>query len=87
MSESSARQVVIVQSTKNPGIAALLGFFFGPLGLLYVGFAPALLMFCVNVAVALFTAGLGLFLTWPVCAVVGYARASRFNKELLGARR
>ena len=38
-------------------LASVLGFFFGPLGLLYVGWVPALIMFGVNVLVGIFTAG------------------------------
>jgi hypothetical protein len=83
MSDTSQKQIIIVQSTKNPGIAAILGFLFGPLGLLYVGVTPALIMFGVNILVAIFTAGIGLFLTWPLCAIVGYSRANLYNKKLL----
>lgn len=64
-------------------LAAVLGFFFGPLGLLYVGFMPALLMFIVNLVVAIFTVGFGLFLTWPLCAIVGWARANDINKKMM----
>lgn len=65
-------------------LAAVLGFFFGPLGLLYVGFVPALVMFGVNVVVGIVTVGFGLFLTWPLCAIVGWSRANHANKKLMG---
>lgn len=86
MNQPNQPQVIIVQLPKSPMLAAVLGFFFGPLGLLYVGFAPALLMFVVNVVVAVFTAGIGLVLTWPVCAAVGWSRANDYNKKLMGAK-
>lgn len=76
-------QVVIVQIPKSPMAAALLGFFFGPLGLLYVGFVPALIMLGVNILVGVFTFGFGLFLTWPLCAIVGWSRANLANKQLM----
>lgn len=76
-------QVVIVQIPKSPMAAALLGFFFGPLGLLYVGFVPALIMLGVNILVGAFTLGFGLFLTWPLCAMVGWSRANLANKNLM----
>lgn len=76
-------QVIIVQSQKSPGVAAILGFFFGPIGLLYVGLAPALVMFGVNAVLGLLTGGIGLFLTWPVCAVIGWWRAGVYNKNLV----
>jgi len=77
-------QLVIVQVQKGPMLAAVLGFFFGPLGLLYVGFVPALIMFGVNLLVGAFTMGFGLFLTWPLCAIVGWSRANLYNKKLGG---
>lgn len=86
MSTPIQPQVVIIKIPKNPGVAAALGFFFGPIGLLYVGLAPALIMLGVNLLVALFTLGFGLFLTWPVCALVGWSRANYFNKQLAEGR-
>jgi hypothetical protein len=67
-------------------LAAVLGFFLGPLGLLYVGFVPALIMFGVNVLVGVFTVGIGLVLTWPVCALVGWSRANLYNKKLMAGK-
>lgn len=64
-------------------LAAVLGFFFGPLGLLYVGFVPALIMFVVCIVVGVFTAGIGLFITWPLSAIVGWSRANSANKQLM----
>lgn len=78
-------QILIVQTQKSPMLAAVLGFFLGPLGLLYVGLAPALVMLGVNVVVATFTLGFGLFLTWPLCAMVGWSRANLYNRRLLAS--
>ena len=86
MPEPIAPQVIIVRIPKSPPLAAVLGFFFGPLGLLYVGFLPAIIMFGVNVLVGLVTLGFGLFLTWPVCAVIGYVRANTLNKKLMAGK-
>lgn len=83
METSAPRQIVIVQTQKSPMLAAVLGFFFGPLGLLYVGFTPALIMFGVCVVVGIFTMGFGLFITWPLSAAVGWSRANLYNKKLL----
>lgn len=82
MNPPSQSTVVIVKIPKSPGVAAILGFFFGPLGLLYVGAAPALIMLGVNALIALFTLGFGLFLSWPICALVGWSRANAYNKLL-----
>jgi len=79
-------QVVIVQMQKSPILAAVLGFFFGPLGLLYVGLVPALVMFVVCLVVGALTAGIGLFITWPMSAAVGWSRANLYNKKLLSGK-
>ena len=76
------RQVVVVGSSKDPALAAVLGFFFGPLGLLYSTVPGAAIMFGVSVVVGLLTFGLGLFLLWPVSAVVGYQAAKSSNQRL-----
>ncbi|MCD8256172.1 MAG: hypothetical protein LUC40_03220 [Oscillospiraceae bacterium] len=69
-------------SEKSTILAAALGFFFGPLGLLYVTVKGAVIMFFVNCVVGFITLGFGLFLTWPICAIWGYVAANNFNKEL-----
>lgn len=74
--------LVVVGTPKDPTAAALLGFFFGPLGLLYSTVSGALIMFGVSVVVGLLTFGLGLFLLWPVSAVVGYQAAKSTNQRL-----
>ena len=83
---NSPQQVIVVQSTKNPGIAAFLALLFGPLGLLYVGWAPALILFIICAPIVVLTAGFGLLLTAPLCAIIGYARASTFNKRLMASK-
>ena len=79
---STAPQVVIVQIPKSPMLAAVLAFFFGPLGLLYVGFVPALIALLVGVPLVLLTAGLGLIIFFPMCAIVAWSRANLYNKQL-----
>ncbi len=78
-------QVVVVGSYKDPTAAALLGLFFGPLGLLYSTVTGAVIMFAVNMVVALLTFGLGLVLTWPISAVVGWQAAKSHNERLTAA--
>ena len=78
-------RVIVVQSTKNPGTAALLGCLFGPIGLLYATTKGALIMFAVNLVVGILTLGFGLFLTWPICGLWGYKAAKAENEKLLAA--
>jgi hypothetical protein len=85
MSQTNSPQVLIVKTEKNPGLAALLGCLFGPLGLLYSTTTGAVVMFCVNVIAALTV--IGLFLTWPACGVWGYVAAKAHNKKLLAGNK
>jgi hypothetical protein len=57
---------IVVAQTKSVGIALLLSFLFGPIGMLYSTVIGALVMFIANVVALLLTAGLGLLLTWPI---------------------
>ncbi|AKT54102.1 hypothetical protein [Selenomonas sp. oral taxon 478] len=75
-------QTIIVKSTKNVGLAAGLGFFFGPLGMCYSTLKGALIMFLVNIVIGIFTLGFGVFLTWPICAIWAYVAAKKYNEQL-----
>ena len=75
-------QTIIVKSTKNVGLAAGLGFFFGPLGMCYATLKGALIMFLVNIVIGIFTLGFGVFLTWPICAIWAYVAAKKYNEQL-----
>jgi len=83
MTTEPQRQIIVVQSTKNPGTAALLGCLFGPLGLLYSTTKGALIMVAVNIVVGICTLGFGLFFTWPLCGLWGYRAAKAENEKLL----
>jgi|CZKF01.1.fsa_nt_gi hypothetical protein len=85
MSEGQPSQpVIIVASTKSTGLAIILALLFGPLGLLYSSVLGAIVMFLVSILVIIFTAGLGLILTQPICAVWAALAAMSHNKKLLG---
>lgn len=70
-------QVIMVE--KNVAVAALLGFFFGPIGMIYATGIGALVMFGVNIVIGIVTFGFGLFLSWPVCAIWAGVAASNHN--------
>lgn len=75
--------VVMVGGTKSVGVALLLSFFFGPLGLFYATVTGGVVMLIVSFVVALFTFGLGLFITWPICVVWSAIAASNHNTALM----
>ncbi|HEV7427987.1 MAG TPA: hypothetical protein VGQ46_16645 [Thermoanaerobaculia bacterium] len=87
MSEQPAPRPLIVVPTKSVGIAILLTVFFGPLGMFYSTVIGAIVMFFINVLAIFFTAGLGLFVTWPIGIVWAAMAASSHNQRLLAGTR
>lgn len=85
MSQQSPAAIVVTP-TKSVGIALLLTLLFGPIGMLYSTIIGALVMFVANVLAVLLTAGLGLFLTWPIGMVWAGVAANRSNSRLLTER-
>jgi hypothetical protein len=75
-------QHVIVTSPKSIGLALVLTFFFGPLGMLYSTTTGGIVMFIVTIVVGIFTVGIGLFVTWPICMIWAAVAASNSNKKL-----
>ena len=74
--------VIHVGNRKSVAGAVLLAFFFGPLGMIYSTVTGALVMFFVNILVAIPTLGLGLFLTIPLGAVWAGISAHNHNENL-----
>jgi hypothetical protein len=74
--------VIHVGSHKSVVGAVLLGFFLGPLGMLYATVVGALVMLIVNILVAIATLGLGLLITLPICALWAGLAASSHNSRL-----
>lgn len=75
---------MIIQ-TKSVGVAILLTFFFGPLGMLYSTVSGALIMIVVSVVLGFFTLGFSLFLTWPISIAWGAMAASSHNQRAFAA--
>ena len=81
MQPSPPVTTVVIRPTKSAGLAALLGLFFGPLGMLYSTVVGALIMGVVWLLVAVVTLGLGLLIVHPICAVWGAMSAQSHNKK------
>lgn len=73
-------QTIIVKTQKSPGTAAILAFFFGPLGMLYATLSGAIIMFIITAIVAIFTLGFGLLITNPICAIWAYVKVKNDNE-------
>ena len=80
MSQTSTTAVTSPKS-KSVGVAILLTFFFGPIGMLYSTVIGAWVMLVVSVIVGVHTFGVGLLYTLPVCIIWGAVSASSANKE------
>jgi Protein of unknown function (DUF2510) len=74
--------VIQVGQAKSVALAVVLALLFGPLGMLYGTIPGAIVMFFVNLFVAIPTLGLGLFLTIPIGAIWAGVAASSHNKAL-----
>lgn len=77
------QHVIVTQSTKNVGIAIILTFLFGPLGMFYSTIVGGIVMIVVSIIVFFITFGLGLFITWPICIIWGAIAAKNYNDNLL----
>lgn len=80
-------QIIIAQSPKNMGIALLLAFLFGPIGLCYSTVKGGIIMFVISIAVALITFGLGVLIMWIPCVIWAYIATDKYNKELMSTGR
>ena len=76
------KQTIVVESKKSMGIAMILTFLFGPLGLLYSTVKGGIIMFVLSVLAIVLTAGIGLLVTWPICLVWTYTAVKKYNKNL-----
>jgi len=80
--------VVVVQSPKSVGVAVVLSFFFGPLGMFYSTITGALVMLGVNFVIffiGLLTVGIGwsLYLfTWIGGIIWAAVAADSYNKSI-----
>ncbi len=72
----NAPHVVVTGPPKSVGLAVVLAFFFGPLGMLYSTVTGALVVFLVNLVSIPFTVGFSLLLTWPIGIVWAGVAAS-----------
>jgi len=64
---------------KSVGVAFVLTFFFGPLGMFYSTVSGAIVMLLISLVLLPTTAGVGSALVWPVSIIWGCVAASRAN--------
>jgi hypothetical protein len=76
------RPTVMLMPTKSVGVALLLAFFFGPLGMLYSTIVGGLIMLVITPVIGIFTLGLGLLITHPICVIWAAVAANMHNDRL-----
>lgn len=74
--------VVIVGKQKSVGVAFILAFFFGPLGLLYASITGGVVMFILGVIISIVTLGIGLILVWITCIIWAVVAANNANSKI-----
>lgn len=81
-STNISSQPTVVLTKRSVGVAIILTVLLGPLGMFYSTIEGALWMIVISLVVGLFTCGLGLLITWPICVLWGAAAASAYNEKL-----
>jgi hypothetical protein len=74
--------VVVVGKQKSVGVAFLLAFLFGPLGLLYASVTGGIIMFLLGIVIGIITFGFGLIFIWIGSIIWAVIAASNANKNI-----
>jgi len=77
------QKTIVIESTKNVGIAILLCFGLGPIGMFYSTVWGALIMLVLTTIVMVVTFGIGFALMWPISIIWGGLSAHLHNKKVL----
>lgn len=82
MSTTNEPQKIVMVSEKSMVATILLTFFFGPLGLFYATVNGGIIMLIISIVVAIFTLGIGLLITIPICVIWGVVATNNYNSNL-----
>ena len=82
-STTSPQTVVVVGKSKSVGLAFVLTFLFGPLGLFYSSVVGGVVMLIITVIIGIVSFGFLAFLTWIQCIIWGVVEANNANKKML----
>lgn len=74
--------IVNIGNRKSVGLAFLLAFLFGPLGLLYASVTGGIIMFILGIIIGIVTFGMGLILVWPICIIWAVIAANNENSKI-----
>ena len=80
---NESQKIVVVSSGEKSMVASiLLSLVFGPLGLLYASVTGGIVMLLVSVVVAIFTLGIGLLITFPICIIWAVIATNTYNENI-----
>jgi len=79
---SSTTHVVVIAKQKSVGMALLLSFLFGPLGLLYASVTGGIIMIILSIVIGIFTFGIGLIFTWIGSIIWAVVAANASNQKI-----
>lgn len=82
-SVETQKMVVVNATRKSLVVSVLLTLFFGPLGLFYSSVTGGIIMLVISVLVSIFTLGIGLLITFPICIVWGIIATNANNSKIL----
>lgn len=74
---------VIVTQQKSMGVALLLTFIFGPLGLFYASVTGGVILTILTIIIGILTLGLGLFLGWMASIIWAAVAVNKHNQRNL----
>ena len=80
---STAAAILAVGQKKSMGIALLLTFFFGPLGLLYSSVAGGLILLVLTIVIGLITLGIGFFVGWIASMIWAAVAVNSHNAKIM----
>lgn len=82
MENQNQQTVIVLGKQKSVGVAFLLAFFFGPLGLLYASVVGGIVMLILGLIIGIVTLGLGLIFVWIGCIIWAVVAANNANNKM-----
>lgn len=80
---STAAAILAVGQKKSMGIALVLTFFFGPLGLLYASVSGGVILLIITIIVGLVTLGLGFIIGWLASMIWAAVAVNSHNTKIM----
>ena len=80
---STAAAILAVGQKKSMGIALLLTFFFGPLGLLYASVGGGVILLLLTIVIGLVTLGIGFFVGWIASMIWAAVAVNSHNAKIM----